>query len=580
LSRPWLNSILLLALALHGPQACASPASLNWEGDIDKHVKSYHASFDRFRELICVPKAESIFSGLLKSYRGQGYWIPEYQGDVDVVTIKKLLPELEKKLQWISAQREKVQKSAFPAPGLTGEARRLMRRLLELKKTELLSEEKPKVSARQESLKKISELQRAYARLIERLPFLTNYRFPVDHLKNRKQHEIHREKSDPASVRAANEAFLLRKILEDGTYTAAHTAPDTFFRTTLDTIHHELQLHDFYLSEDARYDLEFALARMETELKKGKASALERLTEWEQRTRKARDFYLSLTLPENQLEVEVDGKKTSANRELIREHNRANEELKDFVYRKQAEVYQYWLKQPELTRAIFVLETILLNEVGGVDGDEALERMDVARVVMNRLDKPKYLSIGEKEFIYPHLRNAVSDFPLKNETWLNALFKQGEFSFTYYYMSAVSNVFCPDVTPSAKKLRRQNVELALRVLKEGPISFKATRYFSRASMVGRIHMDTIWEDYLPYPERPGLIAKGQDELRRAFARGDYSYLYSFQDPAFQLFQVVEINGKNYAMGEDKGLKLFYQHRNPHYFRYFTKIEIPAAASSP
>jgi hypothetical protein len=314
------------------------------------------------------------------------------------------------------------------------------------------------------------------------------------------------------------------------------------------------------------------LAKIESELGKGKARIIERLQEWEERTRRTYDFYRSLTLPENQVPAIAGDRTSTPNRQLIREHNRAADRLKDYVYTKQAEVYKHWLNQPELPRAIFVLETILLNEVGGVDGDDALERMDVARVVMNRLDKPKYLAIGKKEFIRPYLLKSNSAFTIQNERWLNALFKQGEFSFTYYYMGGVAKIFCPDMSPNARKLRQRNVEIALQVLKETPTSFKTTRYFSRASMIGRIHMDSIWEDYLPYPERPGLLASGQDRLLAAFETGSYTYLYAFTDPEFSVYQVVEIDGRTYALGGRSGLKLFFEHRNPHYFRYFTKTE--------
>ena len=91
-------------------------------------------------------------------------------------------------------------------------------------------------------------------------------------------------------------------------------------------------------------------------------------------------------------------------------------------------------------------------------------------------------------------------------------------------------------------------------------------------MIGRIHMDSIWEDYIPYPERPGLLAEGQPKLLKAFNEGKYEYLYAFKDPEFSLYQVVEINGRNYALGEKNGIKLFFEHRNPHYFKYFTKTE--------
>lgn len=539
---------------------------------MEKHVDTYTRSFDDFRKSICVPKAEEIFDQNLLEYRGQGYWIPELDGDVDVESIKSLLPQMEKKLAWIREQKEKVEKKGLPDVTITRDMKFILSRLLELKKTELSTDEAKKTAARKESLKLLDKLLVSYESLIKKVSFLTNFQYPVDHLKNRKVHDSYREKEDLESVKIANYTFLYRKLLEDGAYNKDRTGSDIYLRTTIDTLHFELAQHDFYLSEDARYDADFVLSKIESELSKGKKRIVERLGEWEERMKRTYDFYKSLTLPENQVASIEGDKNSTANRQLIREHNKAAERLKEFVYKKQAEVYKYWLNQPELTRAIFVLETILLNEVGGVDGEDALERMDVARVVMNRLDKPKYLSIGKKEFIYPYLQKVTSEFHLKNERWLNALFKQGEFSFTYYYMSAVAKIFCPDMSPRAKKLRKKNVEIALQVLKEGDTPFKTTRYFSRASMIGRIHMDTIWEDYVPYPERPGLLASGQEKLLKAFNDGKYTYFYAFKDPGNELYQVVEIGGRTYALGEKNGIRLFFEYRNPHYFRYFTKIE--------
>ena len=534
------------------------------------HVATYMDSFDKFRERICVPKAESIFEEYLKAYRGQGNWIPKIEDDVDIESIKALIPEFEKKLAWIQSQQALVKKR-LPSKNVTKDIHYILSKLLNLKKNELSTDEKVKVSSRKRSLELQEKLSEAFEQLIKKISFLSNYKYPVDHLKNRKVYDDYREKEDLPSVKFANYTFLYRKILEDGAYNKDHTGSDIYLRTTLDTLHFELKRHGFYLTEDARYDLEFVLNKIEKELDRGQKKILERLTEWHDRTKRTLGFYQSLTLQDNQKLITVNGVKTTPNKELIKEHNIATERLKKFVYTKQAEVYKYWLNQPELTRSIFVIETILLNEVGSVDGDDALERMDVARVVLNRLDKPRYLSIGKNEFVYPYIKNITSDFHLQNERWLNALFKQGEFSFTYYYMSGVAKIFCPDMAPSARRLRAKNIQIALQVLKEEDSSFKPTRYFSRASMIGRIHMDSIWEDYLPYPERPGLLAVEQKKLIQSFNEGKYSYLYSFQDPSMETYQVVEIGGESFALGEKNGIRIFFNHRNPHYFKYFTKM---------
>lgn len=565
--------LIYFFLCLVSLTSCAS--TIQWEGSMERHIDSYMDSFDKFRKLTCVPKSEALFDKYLLDYRGQGYWIPELEEDVDVETIKSLIPVMQKKLTWIREQKQKVSDFGIADEKVTKPLRKMLGDLLHLKKTELSEDERKKNSARRESLKLMDELLKNYENLIKKVSYFSNFQYPVDHLKNRKVHDSFREKEDSPSIKISNYTFLYRKLLEDGAYNKDHTGSDIYLRTTIDTLHFELAQHDFYLSEDARYDAEFVLSKIEAELSKGKNRILERLDEWEQRTKRTYDFYYSLTLPENMVPSISGDKNSTPNRQLILEHNKASERLKEYVYTKQAEVYHHWLGQPELHKAIFVLETILLNEVGGVDGEDALERMDVARVVLNRLDKPKYLALGKKEFIYPYLKKVTNDFQLKNERWLNALFKQGEFSFTYYYMSGVSKIFCPDTSPKAKKLRGKNVEIALQVLKEGPTSFQTTRYFSRASMIGRIHMDSIWEDYVPYPERPGLLAEGQKKLIKSFQNNDYTFLYAFKDPESSTYQVVEIGGKNYALGEKNGVKLFFHHRNPHYFRYFTRTKNPS-----
>lgn len=552
--------------------SCAS-STLNWKGDMSQHVASYMSSFDKFRKEVCKPETEEKFDSDLLAYRGQGYWIPELDDDVDVETIKLLLPQMEKKLEWIKTQKERVQKKGIPKQKVTEKIRKDLEKLLQYKKYELEEDEKKKIASRSASLKELEKLKKSYETLVSEVPFLTNFQFPVDHLKNRKVYDSYKGKEDVESVKISNYAFLYRKLLEDGAYNKNRTGSDIYLRTTMDTLYFEIRDHGFYLSEDARYDFDFILGKIDSELARGKDRILERLTEWEERTQRTYDFYKSLTLPENQVQAVKGDKNSTPNRQLILEHNRATDKLKEFVYSKQADVYKYWLNQPELLRAIFVIETILMNEVGGVDGDEALERMDVARVVMNRLDKPQYLSIGKKEFIWPYLKKITSDYHLKNEKFLNALFKQGEFSFTYYYMSGVSKIFCPDLSKKAKKLREKNIEIALKVLKEDDSSFKATRYFSRASMIGRIHMDSVWDDYQPYPERPGLLAEGQRKLLGAFQKSAYTFLYSFKDPEQETYQVLEIDGKVYALSDKNGLKVFYSYRNPHYFRYFSKIEM-------
>ena len=104
--------LLLLSLS-----SCAS-SSVKWQGDIETHERNYMASFKKFRERICVPRAEAVFQENLKAYRGQGYWIPELNDDVDVKSIISLIPEFEKNYPG-SDRRNKKLKSRDYHPSLS-----------------------------------------------------------------------------------------------------------------------------------------------------------------------------------------------------------------------------------------------------------------------------------------------------------------------------------------------------------------------------------------------------------------------------------------------------------------------------
>src|SRR5690606_5259179 len=138
------------------------------------------------------------------------------------------------------AQRAQVEKKGLPRPEVVNSTRAVLKRLLELKKFELSNDEKKKVSSRKESLKLLGTLLKNYEELIKKVSFLSNFQYPVDHLKNRKVYDGFKEKEDLESKKIANYTFLYRKILEDGAYNKDRTGSDIYLRTTIDTLHFEL----------------------------------------------------------------------------------------------------------------------------------------------------------------------------------------------------------------------------------------------------------------------------------------------------------------------------------------------------
>lgn len=559
-----LSSLLAAALILATAQSCASPLSPASQAST---LAQYHKLFDAHRKEMCPAGLEPEFERLLKKFRGHGNWVPELAGDVDYVTVEKLLPEMEKKLKWIQSQRALLlKKKSIPGVSITEKIETDLKELLKHKYVwDTATDEGVRRQAAAASLRGLEKLRSDWKRLLERVPYLTNYSFPVDHLKNRKIYDEFRDRNEPTSQQIANYAFFYRRLLEDGAYNPDHTSSDSWFRTTLDTVHLEIQRPMVVVEEDLRYDLEFILARLRKELERGRPALAARLGEWEERTSKALQFYRDLIDPDNR----------AKSRALIKEKNQATLQLKEWVASHQAKSWLWWSRQNETMKALYSIETILYNEVGNVDADEALERLDVAQVVVNRKNVPFYRTLDPVQELYPLLRKDLSEKEIQSEDWLNILYRRGEFSFTYYYMPGAVKAFCPDMSPTGKRLQQENLEIALALLREPRQDFAALRYFSRASMPGRINMASVWEDYQRLPERPGLIVDGQDKLRAQMKNGDLKYLYQFTSPESEVYRVYESGNKIYVARMLEGQWVFYSWRNPHYFIYFGLKKTPS-----
>ncbi len=538
-------------------QSCASPLAPSSEAST---LARYRELFQRHHKELCPAGTEDEFNKLLKAYRGLGFWVPELAGEVDFLTVEKFLPDIERKLAWIQAQKKSLQgRKSLPGLVTITTIEKRIDALLRHKyawDTEPLGEKKRKAALA--SAQEMFRLKQDWAKLIRLVPFLTNFAFPVDHLKNRKVHDEFRDKGGAAAQQLANSAFFYRRILEDGAYNPDHTGSDSWLRTTIDTVQLEIDRPMAMLEEDVRYDLEYVLARMKKELERGKPALAARLGEWEERTERTLAFYRDLIRPEGR----------DAARALVRERNQATLRLKEWVSAKQALSWLWWQRQDELMKALYSIETILYNEVGDVDSKEALERLDVAQVVVNRKDIPFYRSIDPLQEIYPLLRQNLSDEKIQAEHWLNVLYRRGEFSFTYYYMPGAVKAICPDLSRTGLRLQDENLKIGLALLRQPRSEFKALRYFSRASMPGRINMASVWENYFRLPERPGLLAEEQALLAQQRERGELRYLYKFDDPDGVSYHVYQSSKKVYAARPHNGKWVFYSWRNPHYFTYF------------
>ncbi|WP_372651254.1 hypothetical protein [Halobacteriovorax sp.] len=528
-----------------------------------KALDLYLKKLNSFSKLHCKGGVEHEFWKKFKNFRGNGNFIPLLpDGKLDKLTVNKFIPELESKKKWIDSQRKIVskRKNFKPEYAKLIKLEKTFNELLTYKKKFFQSKsDKEKSVIRNNSKYKLITFRSNLKSYLESLSFLQSYKFPVDHFDLRVNYDKHKGSEDIEGKRKSNEIYFFRKIVQDGAQNVNHKKSDRFLRATIDSIYLNLNLKSDFISEDFRYDLNSALRSIKRHLKNKPRRQYVRLGEWSERIERALKFYKML----RDGKVEDKGHAFSTDN-LLQSRSKSRYILKDFVLRKEADVYRYWMEQSTMLQALYVIDTILFNEVGGLDGRDALERRDVTQVVINRLTDPEYNNIDEDESIFNYLK--LTSEQVKKNPWLNVMFKEGEFSFTYYFIPGNSKIYCPDMTRHGKFLRRENISIALSLLQKPEVKFRALRYFSRASMLGRVNMAKIWSNFTPVPERPGLLVKRSNYIRSLYKKGRYEFLYDFKTLEGETFQVLKFKKNTYVTDKD-GVH-FYKYRNRHYFRYF------------
>ncbi|MBL6988478.1 MAG: hypothetical protein ISR65_01795 [Bacteriovoracaceae bacterium] len=524
-------------------------------------IQSYLRLHDKFRRKLCPGGTEEKFNRLRKSFVREGYWIPLLpNGSFDSLTIRQYLPEVGRKIKWINKQLTLVKIKKHFKRELKA-LRRLKEKLNELLdfKKEFYKSNKDKGVTLAKSSKKMARFRHSFLRFTRSITFLWGYDFPVDHLNLRKQFEESKIKRDLQGKKKTNQIFFYRKIVEDGTSLRGKRS-DHLLRTTLNTVFLSINKKQTIISENLRYDLDFLLSRTERILKKGTPELITRLTSWVKKVKRMHKFYQELLL----------NKKNSTSDRIEKQVSTAYA-LKSYVISKQAKAYKFWLKQSKLMQAIFTIETILFNEVGTLDGRGGVERRDIAQIVINRKGIDEYSQLDRNSELF---KKVFLKTPLRNDNkskWIDILFKTGEFSFTYYFIPGVVRTFCPDMTRRGRRLRRENLSIAVKGLKRPSQEFQAVRYFSRSAMVGRIDMAQIWDDFVSVPQKPGVRLRDTKKLSRSYKTGNYRFLYSFDGRRGKKYDVIQIRNREYI--KERGQHRFFRHRSPHKFRYFKNVKI-------
>lgn len=555
--------VLFFSLSLPGVQA---KERLN-ERILDEYLKLQ----SEFSAESCKPGTEETFKKLDRDYRGDGNFIPVLLDEkVDLKTIKSLIPLMKEKGAWIQAQMDFLSKlqDLKPARAQIDKVEKEASLLQSLKKSHHFTSDKAK---KEEIEKKASaqfeQMLKDLNTLKDQVPFLLSFKFPVNHLALRAEYEKFKASTTKEGRARSNSIYLFRKIVQDGSYDEELVKNDAVIRSAFDTLYLSLTRDNgrTFMTDAERVDLKFVLRNFDKLLSFRSPALISRLTEWKSRNDRAVQFYEDL----------VEGKKIKLSEDsqikdvtsLLEERARSLYTLKEFVLSREANAYEFWSKKSELMQALYAIETILYSEVGRMDAPDALERRDVAQVVINRYDHPSYNSLGERDAITKFLSPAIKTSDFK---WLNVLFKEGEFSFTYFYIPGNFHIYCPDMSRMGQFLRRENVRIALELINKPKPVTAALRYFSRTSMFGRIEMDSLWNDFRPLPEVPGTPVPNAKRLYKQIEKDNYTFLYEFMnEEQKKKYLVVELKGKTYVVDASEPNRV-YHYRNPHQFKYFSK----------
>lgn len=535
-------TIILLSISAYSQVNQTLPSRDQLRSQYKNLHKEYFKKF-------CTSGEEHHFWRLYKKYRGDGHYIPSLEDDtVDLETIKKHLPNLEAKVKWLDKQIKYLDDMKYVRRKRHA-INKFRTRVYELLVLKYQFEKFRKFRTIDKSRKEMRKLSNEFADFLTEVRFILPYQYPTNYLELRDRYDTLKEESKKES----NDVYFYRKIVEEGALNPEETGSDFHLRGLLGSLYFALNENRSFINENLRYDLMSAFDLLENSLQRGKVYHLTALKRWRKKTLESLKFYKMMVA-----QKDISSRK-------YKDKKFATQELKNYVLNKHYDVYKFWANQTEQMQAIFTLETILFNEVGNFDGPGSPESHDVAMVVKNRLGMSEYNTFLEDDPLKEFILSRDESFKF-NSNWLNLMFKKGEFSFTFFYIPGNVKTYCPDMSRAGKRLRHKNIEIALDTLFHKGSTFDGVRYFSRSSMTGRIDMASLWREFKPLPEKPGLLIQNSKQLLRAFKNNKFRYYYTFLDNKKNKYDVLQINSKVYVM--HIGTERFYHYRNPHFFRFF------------
>lgn len=467
--------------------------------------KEYFEFEKQIRNSICSKKDYNDYLALKK--KSSLFYLPIKDGAPYLDVIKKNITIYEKKLTWIQQQKHKIS------------LRNFKKDIMQLEKFYILLEKEHGLFLENKKNffeNKKSSFIKLFKTFFKKYSFLTNYSFPINHELMRKEYE----KTKDLNV------FFLRKIHEDGTRIG--NIYDKQFRAVLSLL--ILRIDNVFRYEEKK-DITYILTILKKISRFSQRSIKGSFDSWEKSIREKIVFY----------------KKPNSS---------TNNDLQTFVTQKQVDLYLFLRKSPELYKKLFILNKLLVFEIGGINND--FFKKEILKVFYNRITVDKYKYLEKNTLFYELLSKRLDVEKIDKEHFLNAFFDPGEFSFTLTGFQSSFDLVCSDLQ-DFKKVQEDNIVFILNFLNEQPkhSSFNLL-YYSRVSMYGRIFMDHIWD----FSIEQNLIKGSKINPIKNYIYFDKRIIND------EIHYLVKDQNSFYLKQEND----FFEFHNPDLFRFFSNRE--------
>jgi hypothetical protein len=569
--------------------------------NIKEEFQKYEKNIAESYRVLCDSTSLNLARSLLKEYQRFQLYIPvdDKTQDLSKEVIQKFLPKYQKKIEWIQhlitlkQTKSQIRKLLVDLE----ELKTLVENLIEYKEHMYFSVigekyyQNPSQIQITSALQLRKKLKEKYFEIIAKFPRLHSFEHPVDLESLRSDYENLKLKGGRENILKSQEIYFYRKMVEDGAGIWSESlkklqSPDYQLRALINTLHFRLDRDEsilldkqyyptFYpIDDDEQMDVLYLVEILKSKLNDSETEENLKLQNWKKIVEEQLDRYQLLLKEPNRFKDENLLKKT------------AQDQLKKLVAEKQSQAFKFWSSKGLWQEVLYVMEQIIVNEVGNIDTERRDESEEILRILYRRVNHPKYSKMRKSQLLMKSLlEKKLTIDQVNHHKWLSSLFREGEFSFTYFFIPANENLWCQPNHSVSKNIRqwlfqfleKNYLEFQKPVflptsqsIEQEKMQYKM-RYFSRLSMLGRMNIAKTWKDYKQNPIQVGKLIENQKiyQIRKKQKKLKYKHHFFSEDGnLYIIFEDKASKKRDPFILYNHSKKQYYQYRNTHYFRYF------------